>query len=189
VEAAQNAGQRATTSGRAAERRSLEALIFELAAERYALPIADVALVLRAVAIRSLPSAPAIVEGVIDLRGELVPVLDMRSRFRLPRKPLDPGQHMIVAQAGTRRVVLRVDQALALERLDAVAIEDAGNLPRGLGHVAGVASTAAGMVLIHDLRAFLNEAEALELDDALRVVEPTTRAAASEPSPLPDGAR
>jgi purine-binding chemotaxis protein CheW len=167
VEAAENAGQRATTSGAAAERRSLEALVFELAAERYALPLADVALVLRAVAIRSLPSAPAIVEGVIDLRGELVPVLDMRARFRLPRVPLDPAEHLIVAQAGTRKVALRADQALAVEWLQALPIDEASNLPRGVGQVAGVASTAEGMVLIHDLRAFLNEAESLELEHAL----------------------
>ncbi len=179
MQAAENAGQGATTSGRAAERRSLDALVFELAAERYALPIADVALVLRAVAIRSLPSAPAIVEGVIDLRGELVPVLDMRARFRLPRVVLDPGEHLIVAQAGTRKVALRADQALAVERLEVVAIEEAGNLPRGVGQVAGVASTADGMVLIHDLRAFLNEAESLELEHAL------SAAVSEAPAPSP----
>jgi purine-binding chemotaxis protein CheW len=183
-QAAENAGPESATSGRAAERaaerRSLEALVFELAAERYALPLADVAMVLRAVAIRALPAAPAIVEGVFDLRGELVPVLDMRARFRLPHKPLDPGEHLIVAQVGTRRVALRADQALALERLDVVAIEAAGNLPRGVGYVAGVASTDGGMVLIHDLRAFLSEAESLELERALQ-------AAADESAPS-DGA-
>jgi purine-binding chemotaxis protein CheW len=158
----------AATSGRAAERGALDALVFELAAERYALPIGDVVEVLRAVAIRALPQAPAIVEGIFDLRGELVPVLDMRARFRLTPKPLDPGEHLIVAQAGSRRVALRADQALALERLRAVAPEQAGNLPRGVGYVAGVASTADGMVLIHDLRAFLDQAETLELDRALQ---------------------
>ena len=175
-QAAENAGAGAEMSGRAADRRPLEALVFELAAERYALPLTDVVLVLRAVAIRALPHAPEIVEGIFDLRGELVPVLDMRARFRLPAKPLDPGEHLIVAQVGARKVALRADQALALERLEAVAIEQAGNLPRGVGYVAGVASTEGGMVLIHDLRAFLSQAEALELERALQ-------AAAGAPPP------
>jgi len=173
-----NAGQGVQLSGRAVDRRPLEALVFELAAERYALPLADVVLVLRAVAIRALPHAPPIVEGIFDLRGELIPVLDMRARFRLPAKLLDPGEHLIVAQVGARRVALRADQALALEQLEAVAIEQASNLPRGVGYVAGVASTEGGLVLIHDLRAFLSEAETLELDHALR--------AASSAQP-PDG--
>jgi purine-binding chemotaxis protein CheW len=178
-QAAENAGQGGGTSGHAGERRALDALVFELAAERYALPLADVVCVLRAVAIRALPRAPAIVEGIFDLRGELVPVLDMRARFRLPSKALEPSEHLIVAQVGTRRVALRADQALAFERLEAVATEQASNLPRGVGYVAGVASTEAGLVLIHDLRAFLSEAEALELDRALATV-------AGEPA-LPGG--
>jgi purine-binding chemotaxis protein CheW len=146
---------------------TLESLVFMLAAERFALPLRDVHQVLRAVAIRSLPQAPEIVEGLIDLRGELVPVLDLRARFALSKKALAPSDHLLIAQAGARKVALRVDQALGLERLTSVDPERAPNLPRGLGLVAGVASTADGLVLIHDLRAFLSEAEALELDHAL----------------------
>lgn len=151
---------------------ALETLVFTLAAERFALPLCDVHEVVRAVAIRSLPRAPAVVEGIIDLRGELVPVFDLRARFRLPPKPLAPGDHLLVAQAGTRKVALRVDQALALERLASVSPEQEPNLPRELGLVAGVARSDDGLVLIHDLRSFLNEAEALELDHALSSLAP-----------------
>jgi purine-binding chemotaxis protein CheW len=146
---------------------ALDALVFELAGERFALPLADVVEVLRAVAIRPLPLAPAIVEGMFDLRGELVPVLDLRARLRLPPRALTPSQHLIVATACSRTVALRVDQALALERLDAVTSEQVSNLPRGLPQLAGVASTAQGLVLIHDLHAFLSEAEGAELELAL----------------------
>jgi purine-binding chemotaxis protein CheW len=151
---------------------ALETLVFTLAAERFALPLRDVHEVVRAVAIRSLPQAPAVIEGIIDLRGELVPVFDLRARFRLPPKPLAPEDHLLVAQAGARKVALRVDQALALERLASVSTEREPNLPRDLGLLAGVARSDDGLVLIHDLRAFLNEAEALELDHALRSLPP-----------------
>ena len=159
--------QEPVAPGHAAARGALDALVFELAAERFALPMADVVEVLRAVAIRALPHAPAIIEGIFDLRGELVPVLDMRARFRLASKLLDPSEHLIVAQAGPRKVALRADRALALERLQVVVPEQAANLPRGVGYVAGVASTDDGLVLIHDLRAFLSEAETLELERAI----------------------
>lgn len=147
---------------------ALDSLVFTLAGERFALPLRDVQQVLRAVAIRSLPRAPAVVEGIIDLHGELVPVLDLRARFALAGKPLAPSDHLLIAQAGARKVALRVDQALGLERLSSVDPERAPNLPRGLGLIAGVASTDDGLVLIHDLRAFLSEAEALALERALQ---------------------
>jgi purine-binding chemotaxis protein CheW len=73
----------------------------------------------------------------------------------------------VVAQAGTRRVALHVDAALGLQTLTVLAVEDAENLPSFLAHVSGVATTDEGLVLIHDLRAFLSQAEAQALDAAL----------------------
>src|SRR5215510_13088590 len=68
---------------------AIETLIFELSGLRFALPMCDVIEVVRAVAIRALPAAPPITLGVIDVRGEIVPVLDVRVRFGLMHKALD----------------------------------------------------------------------------------------------------
>ena len=57
-------------------------------ADRTGLVGAEVQQVVRAVTIAPLPRAPAIVEGVINLRGALIPVLDIRARFDLPAKKL-----------------------------------------------------------------------------------------------------
>lgn len=163
-------------AARVGEPSPFEALVFLIADERFALLLADVIEVQRAVAIRPLPHAPAIVEGIIDVRGELVPVLDLRARFGLPPRALDPSEHLIVAQAGVpgtmpaggrRRVAVRVDQALGIEQLEVTTTDRAENLSRDLRYVAGVASTPDGLVLIHDLQAFLAQTEALELDRAL----------------------
>lgn len=148
---------------------ALDILIFEIGSVRYALPSADVRELHRAVAIVPLPKAPPIVEGLINVHGSVVPVLDVRSRFRLPPKPLSHTDHLIVAWAGERLVALRVDRALDVARLHRGDIE-----PAGVGadeYVAGVAKLADGLVLIHDLRVFLDAAEAATLDDA---ISPTT---------------
>jgi purine-binding chemotaxis protein CheW len=145
----------------------LEALLFELERETFAVPLASVLEVLRAVAIRRLPNAPAVIEGIIDVRGDLVPVVDVRSRFRLAAKPLELSDHFVVAEAGSRRIALRVDRALGLMRLRAISLAHASNLPRGVAHVSGVASAPEGLVLFHDLRAFLSEAESQSLERAL----------------------
>jgi purine-binding chemotaxis protein CheW len=146
----------------------LEVLIFELGGQRYGLPSAVVRELVRAVTIVSLPKAPAIVEGVIDVRGSVIPVLDIRERFGLPPKPLEHTDHFVVARAGASRLVaIRADRALDLVRLDAAQIEDVTASVRGVEHVAGVAKLPDGLVIIHDLETFLSSAEAAALAAAM----------------------
>src|SRR5205085_11996004 len=88
-----------------------DVLVFEVAGRRFGLPAAAVKEVVRAVALAPLPKAPAVVEGVINLRGTVVPVLDIRGRFRLPQKPLAPSDQLIIARTGPRLAALHVDWA------------------------------------------------------------------------------
>jgi purine-binding chemotaxis protein CheW len=145
-----------------------EILLFEIGGERYGLLARDVRELIRAVTIAPLPKAPAIVEGLINLRGRIVPVLDIRTRFRIPAKPLEPSDHLVVAMTGAGLVAIRVDRAMDLVRVDDRDIEEAKRIVPQAEHVAGVAKLADGLVLIHDLRTFLSESEGLALDDALR---------------------
>jgi purine-binding chemotaxis protein CheW len=154
----------------------LEVLLFELAAERYGVATRDVLEVLRAVASRPLPLAPSVVEGIVDLRGDLVPVLDIRARLGLAPKPVEPSDHFVVGRAAERRVILRVDRALGLARLRSLPLTAAHNLPRGIDHIAGVARVADGLVLIHDLSAFLSELEVRQLDRAIASERPGSSA-------------
>lgn len=146
---------------------ALEILVFEVAHRRFGVPSSDVRELLRAVTVVPLPKAPAIVEGIIDVRGTIVPVLDIRSRFRLPGKAADHSDHLLVARAGERLVALRVDRALDLVRVGADEIEEAAEIAPGVEYVAGVAKLADGLVLIHDLRTFLSQAESTALDQSL----------------------
>ncbi len=144
-----------------------ELLIFELGGQRYGLPASDVRELLRAVTLTPLPRAPAIVEGVINVRGVLVPVLDIRARFCLPPKPPEPTDHLIVVQTGGRLVALRVDRALELARIEPASVERAEAVVPGAAYVAYVAKFPDGLVLVHDLNTFLSHAEAAALTEAL----------------------
>jgi purine-binding chemotaxis protein CheW len=146
---------------------SIEALLFELAAQRFAVPLGDVIEVVRAVAIRKLPAAPPITLGIIDVRGEILPVLDVRARFAVAPKLLDLSDQFVLAHAGPRKVALHVDRTICLMQLSMLPASHARNLTRSFEHLAGVASTEEGLVLIHDLSAFLSQAEADTLDAAL----------------------
>lgn len=148
------------------QRQPLQVVVFEVGGQRYGLPACDVQELLRAVSIVPLPRAPAIVEGIINLRGRIVPVLDARSRFRLPPRPLDPNDHFVVARAGDRVVALRVDRAVELVQLKAEDIEEGGSVVPGVEYVAWVARLPHDLVLIHDPRTFLSDEESAALDEA-----------------------
>jgi purine-binding chemotaxis protein CheW len=146
---------------------SAEILVFEVEGHRYALWAADVRELVRAVAIAPLPRAPEAIEGVVDVHGCAVPVLDVRRRFGLAARALDPAEHLIIATAGPRLVAIRADRALELTRLPRTQLDDGATVAPHAPYVAGVARLPGGLAIIHDLRAFLSAAEAERLDEAL----------------------
>lgn len=151
-----------------AEAEGVSLVVFALHGERFALQGRAVREVVRAVAVAALPDAPGVVDGVINYRGRLVPVLDVRSRFGLPPQRLDPSQHFILAEAGSRLVALRVDRALDLLEVPADAIESAASVAPGSRRTEGVARLPDGLVVIHDLERFLSLDEGTALDASLR---------------------
>lgn len=149
----------------------VELLVFELSGQRYGVSLSAVREVVRAVAVTPLPGAPPVVEGAIDVRGRVVPVLDLRARFGLPPRALDPDQQLILAIAGGRLVAVRADRVAWLFSVPATEIEEAAQVTPTLRRFAGVAKLADGLVLIHDLEAFLSQAEAESLEGALAAAE------------------
>ena len=132
-----------------------------------ALPATAVREIVRAVAITPLPGAPAIIEGAINVRGALVPVLDIRGRLKLPARPLDPDQFLVMMHAGARTVALRVDEVDDLVEVDAHGIERTSTLSPALQGLAGLSARADGVLVIYDPAAFVTAAESQALDAAL----------------------
>jgi purine-binding chemotaxis protein CheW len=151
----------------AGARPSGQILVFGIDSGRFGVPAADVREVLRAVAIAPLPRAPWVIDGVIDVRGEPVPVLNLRRRFGRPHRELDPSERFILVWAGARTIALRVDHTGDMAAVPAEAMRIADAVVPGAPYVAGVATLADGLVLIHDPAAFLSQVEADELEQAL----------------------
>ena len=151
-----------------------DALLFEVAGSRMALIAGLVSEVLRAVEITPLPQAPAVVSGVINVRGSLTPVIDLRTRLGLAAKALSPDDHFIVADCGSRRVALHVDRALDLLPIQDLALDPLAPEARS-PYVAGALAREDGVLLIYDLATFLSAADAAALALAMRAaheVEP-----------------
>jgi purine-binding chemotaxis protein CheW len=142
----------------------IELLTFEIGHERFGVALADVREVVRAVSITRLPNAPAVLEGVVNVRGCIVPALDIRARFNLPPKVLEPSDHLVIAFAKRRLVAIRVDRVTDLVTLAGSDVEDLTFAASGSHLVAGVVKLHDGLVLMHDLATFLSATEAESLD-------------------------
>jgi len=145
--------------------RSLSELVaFEIDRDRFGIVLGDVKEIVRAVTITKLPKAPAVIEGVINARGSIIPVLDIRARFRLPPKPVEPSDQLVIARAAARIVAIRVDRVIGLITVTEEEIADIDAITPTSLYVAGVARLPEGLFLIHDLGTFLSEAEAHAMD-------------------------
>jgi purine-binding chemotaxis protein CheW len=145
----------------------MDILVFAVDSDRYALPASEVEQVLRSVAITELPGAPLVVEGVVDVRGTIVPVLNLRRRFGLPERPVTLSDLLIIASSGPRRVALRIDGEASIRKIDPAALERASDSLAQSRYVAGLAKLPDGIIVIHDLARFLSEAESESLAKAL----------------------
>jgi purine-binding chemotaxis protein CheW len=131
------------------------------------LPASAVREIVRAVAITPLPGAPPIVEGAVNVRGQLVPVVDVRRRLALPPKSLHPDEFLVLLAQGARTLAMRVDDVDDLVAVDAGHIETAGELSPALRGLTGLAARADGVLVIYDPDAFVSQAEAEAIDAAL----------------------
>jgi len=144
----------------------IQLVAFSLNDQRYALPLSAVERILRAVEITPLPQAPPIVLGIVNVGGRIIPVVNMRQRFRLPDREIEPRDQFILGQTGRRIVALVADEVSSvLERPERDVIAPHDILP-GLEGVEGVVRLDDGVILIYDLSRFLSLEEESALDAA-----------------------
>ena len=147
--------------------QSAQWVVFCLDTGRYALPLSAVDRIVRAAYVTPLPLAPDLVLGAIDVEGQVLPVFNLRRRFQLPERALDPADHFLIARTSRGAVVLVIDSAPGLLDRPATPMIDAQNVAPNLGHISGVIQLEDGLVLIQDLEHFLSPDEARTLDEAM----------------------
>jgi purine-binding chemotaxis protein CheW len=142
-------------------------LVFALDEPRYAVRLSAVERVVRAVEITPLPKAPEIVLGVINAQGRILPVLDIRKRFRLPEREMKLDDRFIIARTARRVVALVVDSVIGIRDVSNRQMVSAEESLPFAEYLQGVAKTEDGLVLIYDLDQFLSLDEERTLDKAL----------------------
>ena len=143
-------------------------VIFNLDDQKFALFLSAVMRVVRAVEITSLPKAPDIVLGIINVQGEIIPVIDVRKRFRFPKRETQLNDQLVIARTAKRTVALPADDVAGVMACPKERIVEAEKVVAGMAFVEGIVKIDEGMILIHDLDTFLSLDEENRLNDALK---------------------
>ena len=143
-------------------------VIFTLDDQRYTLPLPEVERIVPAVYITPLPKAPDIVIGLITVQGQVMPVINLRRRFRLPERPIEPEDQFIIVHTPRRIVALSVDTVSGVMTIPAQETVHRSEILPTMAYVSGVVQHKDGMLLIHDLEACLSLDEERALDIALQ---------------------
>src|ERR1700676_2802779 len=112
-------------------------VVFRLDERRYALPLAVVERVVRAVDVTPLPKAPPMVLGVIDVHGRVLPVLNLRRRFLMSDRQVGPADWFVIAHAARHTVVLVVDESVGVVERPQTEIVLSTQIVPGLEHFPG----------------------------------------------------
>ena len=140
---------------------------FTLDEGHYALDLSAVERIIQTVEVTLLPEAPDIVLGVINIHGKIIPVVNIRRRFRLSEKDIGPTNRLIIAHTLKRTVALVVDVVLGVIETPEDRVVKTDTVLPGMDYVQGVVKMEDGMILIHDLNKFLSLEEEKTLDIAI----------------------
>ena len=152
-----------------------QVLCFALGGEAYALPILKVREIQAQATLTRIPSAPPCMPGVINLRGAIVPILELRELFSLGAAPEETRPVIVIVEVQGRTVGLRVDSVSDVLDLEASAIRPAPELGTqsalGREFISGLASLpgATGtdtMLILLDLDRLLSDGELSAMETA-----------------------
>ncbi len=145
----------------------MQLIVFTLEHQQCALRLGAVEKAVRAVEISPLPQAPEIVDGVVNVHGRILPVINVRRRLGLPQRELALTDQFIIAHTARRPLCLVVDDIRAVSDYPEQSLIAPASILPGLEHIEGVVKLDDGLLLIHDLDRFLSLDEEASLTQAL----------------------
>ena len=154
-----------TPTEAAVERHDVQLACFRVGEELYALDIMQIREIIRPQKLTVVPKAPRFIEGVINLRGAVIPVADLRKRFDHPCKADDRKNRIIICSVSGRIVGLLVDEVLEVRRYGRQDVAPSPQFLKGpeAEFFLGVARRGDDLVMVVDLDRILTSDEKIEL--------------------------
>ena len=140
-------------TGGVATSDELQLVSFNIGTEEFGVDILKVQEINRMVEITKVPQAPHYVEGVINLRGKVIPIVDLRKRFNLELKEHDKNTRIVVVDIGGNIMGMIVDSVSEVLRLPANTIEPPPEIVTGINseYIKGVAKLDDRLLIFLDL--------------------------------------
>lgn len=147
----------------------LQLVTFVVGCEEYAIPILSVHEINRMMEITRVPQSPPFVEGVINLRGRIIPVVDLRSRFGLTRTEHTKDHRIVVVEVCERVIGFTVDKVNEVLRIDSNIVDTAPSMSKGADadYVSGVGKLEDRLLIMLDLDALFGNDELQALDETI----------------------
>ena len=139
----------------------LQLVTFSIGEEEFGVDILSVQEIIRMMDITKVPRAPEFVEGVINLRGKVIPIIDLRRRFGLQPKEHDKHTRIIVIEINTMIVGFVVDSVSEVLRIPASTVEPPPPVVAGLEaeYISGVGKLEDRLLILLDLNKLLSGEE------------------------------
>ena len=155
--------------------KDLQVVGFRIGNETYGVRIGSVREIVRVPEITSVPSAPETVEGVINLRGKIIPVMDLRKRFGQSEIKADKKNRILVVELENKLVGLIVNAASEVLKIAPSEIEPPGNVfaEGESNYVTGVGKLKGRLIILLDINKLLQRSEFKRLEE---VAEPVATA-------------
>lgn len=147
----------AKTEGKSTDGRQF--VVFRIGQEEYGVDIHKVSIIEKMMNIARVPTTPAFMLGVVNLRGEIIPVLDLRKRFDLPACEPDDDTRIIIFRVGEVALGMRVDMVSEVHHLADVDIESVTSITndRSLDYITGVGKMEGRLVTLLNVEKLIAE--------------------------------
>lgn len=148
------------------EIHEIQVACFRLGEDLYAADIMRIKEIIRLQKLANLPKSPTFVEGVLNLRGAVIPVIDLRKRFDLPVTSHDRDTRLLIVTVGRQVVGLVVDEVTEVLSVPVRDIKQPPRVAGGIGaeYLVGVCLAKDSLIMLLNLDRILSDRESDELD-------------------------
>jgi len=145
----------------------LQVVVFELENSYYGVHILQVQEIIKMTEITKLPNTPKFIEGVVNLRGRIIPVMDLRKRFGLNPIPVNEEWKILILKTEEVLFGVMVDQISEVEKISVGIIEVPPKIVAGVKgeFISGIAKTDKRLLILLDIERILSEEEQDMLKD------------------------
>lgn len=138
--------------------KNIQIVVFGIGKEFYGVSIESVHEIVRVPEITAVPDAPEFLEGVINLRGRIIPVVDLRKRLRIERAERTKSSRVLITENDGRMIGILVDFVSEVRKLAGDAVEPPPEMIAAVGieYITGVAKIDDRLIIFLDMKSILS---------------------------------